>query len=157
MDESKTSLIKLVNKLYRFTQAQLDVSLEKFNLTSGMYPYILILHNHEGISQNCISKKLNVDKAMSARTIKRLIELDYIRKEVDQEDSRAYRLFLTEKSRKIIPEIKQEIQNWIDIISLGSSDEDVDKVILFLNNALKNAKNYKMSTEKGDKNNGECK
>ncbi|GKU23784.1 MarR family winged helix-turn-helix transcriptional regulator [Clostridium folliculivorans] len=157
MDDGRTSLIKLVSKLYRLTQAQLDVSLERFNLTSGMYPYILILYNHEGISQNCISKKLNVDKAMSARTIKRLIELDYIRKEADQEDSRAYRLFLTEKSRKIIPEIKQEIQNWIDIISLGSHDQDIDKVILFLNNALENAKNYKMSTEEGDKNNGEYK
>lgn len=157
MDDSRTSLIKLVSQLYRFTQTQLDISLERFNLTSGMYPYILILYNHEGISQNCISKKLNVDKAMSARTIKRLIELDYISKEVDQEDSRAYRLFLTEKSKKIIPEIKQEIHNWIDIISLGSDDEDVDKVILFLNNALDNAKNYKMSTEEGDKNNGECK
>ncbi|GFZ30681.1 MarR family transcriptional regulator [Clostridium zeae] len=157
MDDSRTSLIKLVNKLYRSTQAQLDVSLEKFNLTSGMYSYILILENHEGISQNCISKKLNVDKAMSARTIKKLIELDYIRKEVDEEDSRAYRLFLSDKARKIIPEIKKEIRDWIDIISLGSHEEDVDKVIAFLNNALKNAKNYKMSKEEGDKNNGECK
>ena len=64
---------------------------------------------------------------------------------------------MTDKSRKIIPEIKKEIKNWIDIISLESPDEDVDKVILFLNNALKNARNYKMSTEEGDKNNGECK
>ena len=154
MDEKRAILIKLVNRLYRDTQAYLDVALEKFNLTSGMYPFILKLEHCEGISQNCISKMLKVDKAMSARTIKRLIELDYIRKEVDEHDSRAFRLYLKEKSRSIIPEIKREIWGWINIISNGLPDEEIDKVVDFLNNALINAQTYKDGNMEGEKKHG---
>jgi DNA-binding MarR family transcriptional regulator len=151
MNEKRAKLIKLSNRLYRHTQIYLDAALEKFNLTSGMYPFILELEHCEGISQNYISKLLNVDKAMSARTIKRLIELKYIRKEIDKDDSRAYKLYLTEKSKSIIPEIKREIWGWIDIISNGLPDEEIDKAVDFLNNALINAQTYKDGNMEGEK------
>lgn len=111
-----------------------------------MYPYLLILHENEGISQNKISKELNVDKAMSARTIKKLIELDYIKKVPDEEDSRAYRLYTTDKAEKVIPEIRREIDNWIKIISRDSQNE-FDAAVSFLSNAVINAKEYKAREE----------
>lgn len=43
---------------------------------------------------------------MSARTIKKLMELGYVRKESDSRDSRAYKLYLTQSAKDIIPEIK---------------------------------------------------
>ena len=145
MKEVRPSLIKLINMLYRNTQFYTDRALEKFHLSSGMYPYLLMLYENEGISQNQISKELNVDKAMSARTIKKLIELDYIKKDVDTEDCRAYKLFLTDKSREIIPEIKSEIHKWVYLITKDSSIEEQEIVIDFLSKALTNAKEYKVN------------
>ena len=45
------------------------------------------------VSQNKISEDIGNDKAMSARTITKLIELDYVYKEADERDSRAFRLY----------------------------------------------------------------
>lgn len=147
MNDKRSPLIKLINKLYRYTQSYTDEALKKFNLSSGTYPYLLMLSRNAGISQNQISKKLNVDKAMSARAIKRLIDLGYVKKDVDEEDSRAYRLFLTDSAKAIIPEVINEIDNWIDIISMGSNEKEQELAVGYLKKALTNAKKFKEENE----------
>jgi DNA-binding MarR family transcriptional regulator len=147
MEDKRSPLIKLINKLYRYTQSYTDDTLKRFNLSSGTYPYLLMLSKNEGISQNQISKKLNVDKAMSARAIKRLIDLGYIKKDVDEEDSRAYKLFLTDNAKAVIPEVIGEIDMWVGIISKDSGEEEKKIAVEFLSKALINAKRYRLSNE----------
>lgn len=143
MNDKITSLTKLNGKIYRSTQCYIDKGLDKFKLSTGIYPYLLILNENEGISQNEISRELNVDKAMSARAVKKLIELGYIQKRENREDVRAYKLFLTDKGRNIIPEIMKVIHNWIDILVEGCSEEEKEVGITFLDKVLSNAKKYK--------------
>ena len=149
MEAKRPPLIKLISNLYRYTQSYTDNALEKFELSSGTYPYLLVLYKNEGISQSQISKELNVDKAMSARAIKRLLEIGYIRKDLDTTDSRACKLFLTESSKKIIPEIISEICKWVYLITKDSNEEEQKFAIDFLSKALINAKTYKINFEKG--------
>lgn len=124
MSEENRALIKFVNTISRITQSYTDEVMVKLNLTSGTYPFLLVLYRKEGINQNEISRELNVDKAMSARSIKKLIDLEYIEKKEDEKDSRAYKLYLTEKGRAIVPEIKKEIQQWIKIITKDLSKDE---------------------------------
>lgn len=149
MKGKRPPLIKLINNLYRYTQAYTDEALKKFELSSGIYPFLLILYENEGISQNQISRELNVDKAMSARAVKKLIDLGYIKKDKDKHDSRACKLFLTAKAKAVIPEVIREINNWVNIISQDSCDKDYEHTIDFLYKALKNAKIYRENFEEG--------
>lgn len=143
MEHNKVNLIKLINQLYRYTQCHIDEVLTKFNLSSGTYPFLLVLNNKEGVSQNFISKELSVDKSMSARAIKRLLELGYVKKEENETDCRACKLFLTDKAKKIIPDIITEINNWIDEITGELNNEEKERVISFLDNILSRAKQCK--------------
>lgn len=136
-------LIRLTNNIYRCTQVYIDKKLKDFNLTTGTYPYLLVLNKYPGISQNQISRELNVDKSMSARSIRRLMELGYIRKKENQEDTRAYKLYITDKAKYIIPEIFDVKEQWIDILVAGSNEEQTINSIKFLQRALKNAKKYR--------------
>lgn len=140
MEEARPSMIKLVNQLYRYTQSYTDEAFKDFGLTSGMYPFLLVLSRNEGINQNQVSRELNIDKAMSARVIRKLIDMDYIRKEEDERDSRAFRLFLTDKSRRVIPEIRKEIDNWINLITEGLNVKAKEELINNLEFILNNAK-----------------
>jgi len=142
-DNEITSLIKFNAKIYRITQCYMDKRLEKFKLSTGLYPYLIILSRKPAISQNEISKEINVDKAMSARAIKKLIELGYIYKRENKEDIRAYKLFLTDKGKNIVPEILAIVNNWISIIVDGCSEEERKIGIEFLNKVLVNARKYK--------------
>ncbi|MEK4330422.1 MarR family transcriptional regulator [Paenibacillus sp. FSL R7-0312] len=69
---------------------------------------LIILESNEGISQNKLSEEVGNDKAMSARTIKKLIELGYIYKKQHESNSKAYRIYLTAKAKDILPEIHEK-------------------------------------------------
>jgi DNA-binding MarR family transcriptional regulator len=139
----KPTLTKLANNLYRCTQAYANEVLAKYKLSSGTYPYLFVLSRKEGINQNQISKELNIDKAMSARAIKRLIDLGYVKKQEDIEDSRAYKLFLTDQGKAIIPTVKRELLHWNEMITKDLSLDEEEKVLDLLSRVLYNAKEYR--------------
>ena len=143
-------LIKLNNKIFRTTQGYLDKVLKEYDLSSGSYPYLLILKEKEGISQNKISKELGYDKAMSARTITKLIKLGYLDRKEDEADSRAYKLYLTEKAKVIIPKILNEIHKLVNLITVDLDEEEKIITIDSLNKVLNNIKNIEISSIKGE-------
>ena len=143
MINERLSLIKFLNTFYRITQAYTDEKLEKYKLSSGTYPFLMKLSEKEGISQNQISKELNVDKAMSARSISKLVELGYIIKEDDETDSRAYKLYLTDKAKEIIPYIKDIMKQWIEFVTEDWEEEEKDQIVKLAKKALKNGKRFK--------------
>ena len=117
-------LLKLNNKIFRTTQVYLDKVLKEYELSSGSYPYLLVLNENEGISQNKISKELGYDKAMSARTITKLIKLGYFYKKEDEADSRAYKLYLTDKAKVIIPKVLEKIHKLVNLITKDLTKEE---------------------------------
>lgn len=137
-------LIKLNNKIFRSTQVYLDKVLKEYELSSGSYPYLLILNKNEGISQNKISKKLGCDKAMSARTITKLIKLGYLDKKENEVDSRAYKLYLTQKAKCTIPIVLHKIHELVDLITNNLDEQEKVITINSLNKVLDNAKKLKL-------------
>lgn len=124
MQNEPMNLIMLNSKIYRSTQSYLDRALKKYELSSGSFRYLFILERNEGICQNRLSEKIGNDKAMSARIIARLMEVNYVERKEDLRDSRAYNLYLTEKAREIIPEIRKEIEILINLITEDVTEEE---------------------------------
>ena len=112
--------IMLNNKIFRNNQIQLDKVMKKYGLSSGSMPYLFILEKNEGVSLHQLSRKIGNDKAMTTRTIKRLIELEYVYKVGKDGDCRAYQLYLTEKARAVLPKMHRDIQEIVDLISVDS-------------------------------------
>lgn len=131
-------LIKNCARIMRRTQIHMDAVLAPYDLSSGSYPYLLELSREDDINLEQISRRLAVDKAMSTRTIQRLEALDYLTKEPDPTDSRAFRLRLTSKARKSIPEIRYELDQWIARITEGLSETDKNTVEMLLIRIEKN-------------------
>lgn len=117
MGNEPMNLMMLNSKIYRNTQSYLDKVLKEYDLSSGSFRYLFIMEQNEGLCQSRISELIGHDKAMSARTINRLTEIGYVVKIEDQLDSRAYKLYLTDKARLILPKIREEINNLIEIIT----------------------------------------
>jgi DNA-binding MarR family transcriptional regulator len=143
MDYNVNNIIKLTNSIYRCNQAFIDEKFQKYGLTAGSYSYLIVLNKKPGISQNEISKELSVDKAMSARTIKKLIELGYVEKIENENDVRCFKLYITENGKKIVPDIKKVIDDWIEILLKGNSKENVEKGIQFLKLVLNNGNSWR--------------
>lgn len=140
MKETHRKLSKYTGGIYRCTQAFTSEMLKPYGLSSGSCPYLLTLYNRGGINQNEISRELNVDKAMSARELKKLIQMGYVKKEADQEDARAYKLYLTEKGRHMIPDIRRELSVWNNAITSGLEEKEKEELLRMLDIVLQEAK-----------------
>lgn len=124
MAEEQVSFLKMNGLIFRYSQGHLDRVLKKYELSNGSFRYLFVLEEHKGISQNNLSKRIGHDKAMSARTISKLIQLGYVYREADESDKRAYHLFLTEKAIGIIPLVRKELDQLGDRFTEGLTEEE---------------------------------
>ncbi|GKU24318.1 MarR family winged helix-turn-helix transcriptional regulator [Clostridium folliculivorans] len=125
MKKESMHFIMYISKIFRNTQIYLDKVLKEFGLTNGSCSYLFVLEKNEGISQNKLSEEIGNDKAMSARTITKLIEQGYVYKEQHEKNSRAYKLYLTDKAKEIMPNIHKEIQALVNLASEELSEEEM--------------------------------
>ncbi|KEJ00060.1 MarR family transcriptional regulator [Clostridium botulinum A2B7 92] len=142
--KKRNLLNKYVAMIYRASQGYLDEALKKYELSSGTYPFILALYDNEGISQNVLSEYVKVDKALSARAIKRLIELGYVEKIINSKDARAYKLYLTEKAKTVVPEVRKALDGWLHRITNGLTEEEKETAECLLQNMYMNIKESKV-------------
>lgn len=137
-------LTKRIAHISKYNQYHMDEVLKPYNLSSGTYPFLLALWQDEGINLEKISRKVNVDKALSTRSIQKLIELEYLEKLSDKQDSRACKLFLTEKGRDVVPLIKNEINLRVDSITLDLTPEEKGLLDSMLEKILLRAEQKKL-------------
>ena len=137
-------LLKLNNKIFRYTQIYLDKVLKEFDLSSGSYPYLLILKEKDGINQNRISEELGYDKAMTTRTLAKLINIGYLDRIKDDDDYRANKIYLTEKGKDVCVKILAKLHELDQLITTDLNEEEKATTIESLNKILCNIKKIKM-------------
>ena len=137
-------LLKLNNKIFRYTQIYLDKVLKEFELSSGSYPYLLILKDKDGINQNRISEELGYDKAMTTRTLAKLINIGYLDRIKDDDDFRANKIYLTEKGKNVTVKVLEKIHELVRLVTLDLNEEEKVNTIESLNKILCNIKKVKV-------------
>jgi len=133
-------LLKLNNKIFRYTQIYLDKVLKEYELSSGSYPYLMILKDKDGINQNRISEELGYDKAMTTRTLAKLIDIGYLDRIKDDDDFRANKIYLTEKGKNVTVKVLEKIHELFRLVTLDLNEEEKVNTIDSLNKILCNIK-----------------
>lgn len=72
-----------------------------YRIGSGQFDFLMVLYRKDGISQENLAKILNVSRAKSTRAIQNLEKESYVYRQRDENDLRAYRVYLTEKGKKV--------------------------------------------------------
>jgi len=117
---------KWISCIYRIGQSFFDQYFHEYGIGLGHYSCLLCLFRRDGITQDAISKFTNTDKATTTRSITRLESLGYVKRQVDLDDRRAYKVYLTEKGREIEPEMRQILRKWADLITDGFTPTETE-------------------------------
>ena len=133
------STSRFLSCLYRHTQMYFDRQLSRYELSYGSLSFLMILFHYDRIHQEEISRKLSIDKATTTRAIRKLVELGYVRREIDPADRRAYFIYLTEKGLALKPELKRLSREWSDRLTTGFSPEDKEQFFKLLEKMSQNA------------------
>ena len=123
------ALGKYISILHRQGNAFLTRKYGKYNIGSGQYMFLIQLYANDGLNQEELSSRLNIDKGTTARAIKKLEDEGYVIRETDEEDKRAYKIFLTEKAKEIKEGFFEILGQWNYILTSGITEEEVQTVL----------------------------
>ena len=75
------------------------------NLTQPQWRTLLILSREPGINQAALAEKLEVHPVTVTQSVDRLVKAGWVRRERQETDRRAQRLFLNERAEPILEEL----------------------------------------------------
>ena len=112
---------KQINILVRQFNLYLNHELTELNVSATEILYLASLYKEDGLTQDELASEYVVDKAAVARTVSKMEDKGLITRKDNPKNRRQKQLFLTEKARKIKPELKKVQDRWLKIMT---EDED---------------------------------
>ncbi|AYE34407.1 MarR family winged helix-turn-helix transcriptional regulator [Clostridium septicum] len=125
MECKNEAIGKYISEIYRNSCRFFSKEFLKLNLGVGQYIFLIQLYKRDGINQEELSELLKIDKANTARAIKRLEEEGYVIRIRCKEDKRAYNVFLTDKALDIKEEFFGILQSWENNITQPLTEEEI--------------------------------
>ncbi len=117
-----------ISILYRQFQIYINNALKDLDITSSEYIFLIKLYENEELSQEELSSIYYVDKAATARSLKRLEKKGYIYRLRDPNDKRAYKICVTPKALSVKMRIYEALESWDQKISVNIDDEKLREI-----------------------------
>jgi len=132
IDTKREPIGKYLSIINRKGNVFITKEISKFGIGSGQVMFLMELYKKDGISQEELSEGLNIDKATTCRAIKKLEEAEFLTRVKDKNDKRAYKLYLTQKSKDMEESIRGVLRICEDHISKNLSEEEVKTLAMIL-------------------------
>ncbi len=137
------SLGKWVSIIHRYCRRFIDKEFAGLDVKGGHLPFIRVLYQQDGLSQDELSEALSMDKTTTARAIRKLVELGYVTKEHDSQDKRFYRLSLTGKGKDVVPKLERTLKHWTEVLGAGFTEKERQLALDLLKKMAENAAAFK--------------
>lgn len=131
MDYYLNYYLSILNKAH---QTFIYPYLKENDVSYNQYELILHIYRDEGSIQRKIASDCGTDKCGASRSLKILEDKKLIVKKMDEDNRRSYKLFLTEKGRKVVENIIEKEIHWENHICEKMNIEK-EKLFKTLNNA----------------------
>lgn len=124
--------------IHRFSVMRHIKEMKQCDISGHQMGYIIHIHKNPGSSQEEIADFFKLNKGTVAKGLKRLMENGYIIKKQNEQDRRAYELYLTEKGKGVLAEANTSLLQFNEILTRGMSAEETETFEKLLNRACAN-------------------
>ena len=122
MKQAGTYISVLMRQLNLFFSHELS----EVEVTASELMYLAQLYAQDGLIQDEMSNKISVDRAATTRTLQAMEKKGLVRREQDENNHRAKRVYLTEKAKGLEPRIRELQRRWVDFITQDLTQEESD-------------------------------
>lgn len=133
---------KYIGEIHRASSMYFSKKFNKFGIGTGQYLFLLNLYKRDGVTQEELTEELKLDKATTARAIKKLEDEGYVTRVKKENDKRAYKLELTERAKEIREEVYLILDEWESEVTNCLADEEAQELMYLLNKLSKKLFNY---------------
>jgi len=92
--------------------------------------YIMFIYDNPNCSQEDVVNMFGQSKGNIAKTLRKLEDKGFIRREVNPENRRKYMLNTTEKGRNLVPEYRRISKEWEMEVGITEDDIEVKRRII---------------------------
>jgi len=123
---------KYIARINAYLQIVVNHHLEEYGIGSGQYMFLINIYENQGISQKELSSLIKIDKATTAKALKKLEVQGYINRVTSAEDKRYNKLYLSEKAIAFMPKLNEVLAKTSSDFTSGVSDEEYDQAMKVL-------------------------
>lgn len=124
--------------IHRYSIMHHIKDMKKCRVSGHQMGYIIHIHKHPGASQEDIAAFFKLNKGTVAKGIKKLLDEGYLIRKQNENDRRAYELYLTESGEELFAESERSLQDVNDIFNKGLTDEEQELFRQLLNKVTQN-------------------
>lgn len=132
--------------IYRNGKAYIDQAMSHHNISSGQYIFLFYLFNHNGSTQDQISKALDMDKATTTRAVQKLESIGLVRRERNSDDHRINNVFITEEGNALRKELYKVAMDWDDLLLQKLTPDERSTLQKLIGKLSENSKTHKKQT-----------
>jgi len=144
------SVGKWISTIHRYSMIYKSRSFIAYGIGAGQLGFLSVLYQKDGISQDELAQKLNMDKTTTARAVQKLEEMGFVKRRPGEQDRRINLVFLSQKALDIQPHIKSTMQAWTEILVQGFTEDERDLLLKMLKKISGNAVDHIRKLEKDD-------
>ncbi len=133
MEKLKEPLGRITGRINRVFFGTLQKKLSHLDIDRSFYPLLIIASRDGELTQKDLAEELSSDKVQIVRIINYLSENGYVERVQNEKDRRKYKLHLTEKGRKAIPDIQKTTDELSNIAFKDMPEENVEQLYRMLN------------------------
>ncbi|WP_414468253.1 MarR family winged helix-turn-helix transcriptional regulator [Methanobacterium sp. ACI-7] len=145
-EDSQISLGIMVSMIHRTHMIFVNDKIKHMDINAGQIPFLVVLSREEGITQDDLASHFHIDKGVVARALRKLEDNKYLFREIDSENRRRHRIYLTDKGKHTVPQIMAIDKEWEDSMCSEFSEEEYNHISSILKRMALNC------LEKVDKN-----
>lgn len=118
---------KLMSFINRIAQRELAERLKPHGIGSGgQHSYLKAILATPGMNQDKLTSVVKFDKATTTRCIRQLEEAGYVKRTVDEQDRRSYRLYPTEVAIAFEPKLQAILDDYNRLLTAHLTAEEID-------------------------------
>lgn len=121
-----SKFMKMLNNVSRSQAIYRRGRISAADMQPGHYAYALAICHSPGRSQEELAKELCINKSTVARNLNTLEQNNYITRNPLPNDKRQFAVYPTDKMLAILPEIKNASDDWMELLSDGIPEDDLN-------------------------------
>ena len=132
MDEETFENAPLIGWIHNISKNQLkylNSKLTDLNLGHEIR-YVMMIHDHPGISQDDLVNFSGQSKGNIAKIVKKLEDNGYIKRKINPDNRRKYMLQATPKANELVPKIRQISKDWEREVGITEDDDYLKQRII---------------------------
>jgi DNA-binding MarR family transcriptional regulator len=140
-ENSRRSVGKNIGFLSRSAHRYLKHRFKDYSIGHAQVLTLNFISRHNGLSQYELANYFNLDKSSVTSQLNILEKNAYIIRKPDELDSRGRRIFITDKTEALLPELYERFSEWSKILLDGFSTEETEMVYALIGKMIRNAEN----------------